>query len=684
MRTYMFRGAGLLICIALGFLAGCTGADPAAGLTAAQEAAFIAREDQRNYDEVFFDQQLADASAAVRSRACLALGRIGLLEVADPFTADLERLLADDPDQSVRAMAAFALGEAEEHEAAPALRQALKDVSPAVRAAAAEALTKIGDEESMELLARMIGDDRSADVRRIVLLTSWRFNGEATAAAAVAVITGGDEQLRWPAAYHLTRNQRAGSLGIAPEVIESLAASPDRDIRSCAARLIGMVGDHQRAGAMIDALLADADTGVRVNALRLAAGIGYPKLPAVLREYATSDQPHLRLEAASAAGRYVGLLQEAGKSAATDENPGAALDVAQLLLGDTEAAIAAAAVRALAVPGARSPLAHRIDEFLADDRPLVRAAALDLAVALEGPNLTARLEKALSDPISIVRNAALEGFSALPAEIARPHMLASLGVDDDVMVAIAGSWFQEHPTPEVLTPLLAAWERFRAARNIEAQGALLTAVAAYQDQEPAKTALRQALDDPSRGIRLAAARLLKETDGPAVFEKVGVESQQRDVSFYTDVLETLAAWPRVKIATTRGEIVLALDGHAAPLTAYNLLTLAKQGFYDGIVIHRVVPDFVAQMGCPRGDGWGGPGFDIRCEVNTLRYERGAVGMALAGKDTGGSQFFIALAPVPHLDGGYTIFAHVESGIEVAERLLPGDGIIKVELLEAGK
>ena len=100
--------------------------------------------------------------------------------------------------------------------------------------------------------------------------------------------------------------------------------------------------------------------------------------------------------------------------------------------------------------------------------------------------------------------------------------------------------------------------------------------------------------------------------------------------------------------------------------------LARQGFYDGLVFHRVEPGFVVQGGCPRGDGNGGPGYALRCEITRRSYARGSVGMALSGKDTGGSQFFITLAPQPHLDGGYTLFGQVAAGMDAVDKLRPGD------------
>jgi cyclophilin family peptidyl-prolyl cis-trans isomerase len=90
-----------------------------------------------------------------------------------------------------------------------------------------------------------------------------------------------------------------------------------------------------------------------------------------------------------------------------------------------------------------------------------------------------------------------------------------------------------------------------------------------------------------------------------------------------------------------------------------------------------VPAFVAQAGCPRGDGWGGPGYTIRCEINDLTYRRGSVGMALAGKDTGGSQFFICHRALPHLDGRYTLFGQVTAGMDVVDKLGQDDYIVRV-------
>ena len=133
------------------------------------------------------------------------------------------------------------------------------------------------------------------------------------------------------------------------------------------------------------------------------------------------------------------------------------------------------------------------------------------------------------------------------------------------------------------------------------------------------------------------------------------------------------------IKTKRGNIEIKLLSNLARETIKNFVRLADKGFYRGLTFHRVVANFVIQGGDPDGTGWGGPGYTIPCEVNGESFTTGTVGMALSGKDTGGSQFFITQGRVPQLDGKYTAFARVVSGQKVVDAIAPGDQILDVEL-----
>ncbi len=131
------------------------------------------------------------------------------------------------------------------------------------------------------------------------------------------------------------------------------------------------------------------------------------------------------------------------------------------------------------------------------------------------------------------------------------------------------------------------------------------------------------------------------------------------------------------IETAHGNMVIELFEKDAPQTVANFEKLIKDGYYDGLTFHRVVPDFVIQGGCPSGNGTGGPGYTIPCEVNANKHLRGSLSMAHRGKDTGGSQFFVCHSPQPHLDPKHTVFGRVVEGLEVVDKVAEGDKMIKV-------
>lgn len=129
-------------------------------------------------------------------------------------------------------------------------------------------------------------------------------------------------------------------------------------------------------------------------------------------------------------------------------------------------------------------------------------------------------------------------------------------------------------------------------------------------------------------------------------------------------------------------IEMAFYPEDAPKTVENFVTLAKKGFYDNLTFHRVVPDFVVQGGCPKGNGTGGPGYTIPAEFNAQKHLRGSVAMARSQHpDSAGSQFYICYGATPHLDRNYTVFGKVTSGMEHVDQIKQGDRMKTVEILE---
>jgi peptidyl-prolyl cis-trans isomerase B (cyclophilin B) len=136
--------------------------------------------------------------------------------------------------------------------------------------------------------------------------------------------------------------------------------------------------------------------------------------------------------------------------------------------------------------------------------------------------------------------------------------------------------------------------------------------------------------------------------------------------------------PKAVMVTSKGTINLDLFDKDAPNTVKNFTDLSKKGFYNGLTFHRVIEDFMIQGGCPRGDGTGGPGYHIKCEINKQKHTPGTLSMAHAGKDTGGSQFFITHVNTPWLDGVHTVFGRT-ADMEVVNAIKQGDKIVSVTI-----
>ncbi len=153
------------------------------------------------------------------------------------------------------------------------------------------------------------------------------------------------------------------------------------------------------------------------------------------------------------------------------------------------------------------------------------------------------------------------------------------------------------------------------------------------------------------------------------------------IKSYNPTAQELAEWKFALIETDKGVMKVELFGEEAPQAVANFAHLANSGFYDGLNFHRVIPNFVIQGGCPYGTGTGGPGWRIKCECvgQKSKHERGSLSMAHAGRDTGGSQFFVCHSAQPHLNGVHTVFGKVvdEAGLKVLDAVRQGDKIISI-------
>jgi cyclophilin family peptidyl-prolyl cis-trans isomerase len=247
-------------------------------------------------------------------------------------------------------------------------------------------------------------------------------------------------------------------------------------------------------------------------------------------------------------------------------------------------------------------------------------------------------------------------------------------------------------TPAIARPML---QELAASRDPGVLAAVLDALALHvQHARALPTPVRERLlrapfeldEAPSLEARLNAIQLARAlgTAPPTSTTSVRAVRQalQPDAQVTTTVTvpETALDEGDLVITTTVGRIVIRIDGRSARQAARVVTEAARSGRYNGTVFHRIVPAFVAQGGDPRGDGYGGTSTIVPTELSGERFERGAVGIALAGLDTGGMQFFIVTADSPHLDARYPWIGRVVEGIEVVDELMIGDAMQRVEFV----
>jgi len=264
------------------------------------------------------------------------------------------------------------------------------------------------------------------------------------------------------------------------------------------------------------------------------------------------------------------------------------------------------------------------------------------------------------------------------AEVLRNHLKES----DVIIRGTAAELLGELPPDETNTRALIDALPVALADQALNDAALSTLDAlAKQKTVKANEVIKTALESNDHLVRRRAVALLKANGVGDFSARIGTVQTRNTAKDYERAINRIGKQVRAVVTTTKGSFTIDLLPEDAPLTVDNFVQLAKRNYFNGITLHRVVPNFVIQDGDPRGDGNGGPGYQIRCEINEVPYERGAVGMALSGKDTGGSQWFVTHSPQPHLDGGYTVFGNVVSGMETVDNIARGDLIRKIVITE---
>jgi len=334
----------------------------------------------------------------------------------------------------------------------------------------------------------------------------------------------------------------------------------------------------------------------------------------------------------------------------------------------------------------RDALVSVIDSLLIEiPPPRVRVACADAFFAMHNASVIPRLAMLFKDEDPLVRAAAFGHLVELDSTQTDLYIRAALADPDMMPVIQALDLVGTGKLTRYLPQVKSMMDR-GADLDIDVRRTLLDVVGQFIDTLGADSAMAELLVtgvlDPEYVIRRRASELYSEKynrDRSSMVTPAETRITERRLK---NTFADSTFRPTALIQTSRGDIEVELLFETAPLTVLNFIDLAKQGFYDGLIFHRVVPNFVIQGGCPRADGWGGPSYFIRCEYSDVPFERGTVGIATSGRDTGGSQFFITHSPQPHLDGRYTVFGQVLSGMDVVDQIVVGDLIQKIIIRES--
>ncbi|MEO8577970.1 MAG: peptidylprolyl isomerase [Gemmatimonadales bacterium] len=665
-------------------------------------ARLLSMTDSRTFDRALVDSTLASTWAPLRAAGSLAIGQVGAAHGMPG--AMLLRALLSDRDQTVASNAAYSLGLLRDSMSVPALSASL-NATPRVAREAAWALGEIGAPARAAILDAMAAQ-RTDDARTIqLLLAAAKLRPLPVAELRPFLAVSEKSHVQWAAAYAIARfrapagvrdlinlqtNAQFVHAGVNDAAAYPTAQTAVPAVIPTAEAYVNPALGRQRTRADIARGLAKTAAGDSLG------DMAFPVLLGMIGD----AHPHVRINAVRSLATYGAKARSSVTGATRDADANVRIAAAQSLgtvldstlavwtplwQNDTSLMYRSSLLASAERAGARLPA---MNEWVGHRDWHFRAAALSAAGASPDTAVVARAARAmLRDADGRVRASAY-GYLAGNDTVSFPapvHAVLISGLNDSDFYAratVIGN-LAAHPKAADVSAVLASYAKSLADSGNDARIAAIQYLAAAWKKDSAafspalrtQVSLLRASDDPL--VRAAA-------ESVSVFSKwPSTSGNPRPLSWYQTIVDTYAVpalqgkTQRATIRTLRGDIVLELFGADAPITVWNFMNLARTGYYRGTGFHRVVPNFVAQDGDPRDDGNGGPGYAIRDEMNPRRYERGALGMALSGPDTGGSQYFITHSPQPHLDGHYTVFGRVLQGFRALDGIVQGDRILSI-------
>ncbi len=698
------RAANTIAGVAFVLLSGAEGAaQPTSTTTSRANVALYARimamTDSRTFDRALLDSALTSSWAPLRAAAALSVGQVGAMHGI--VGAPLLRELLADRDHIVASNAAYALGLLRDS-ASVAVLSATLGGPPSVAREAAWALGEIGA-PARDAITAALSNPGTDDAKTIqLLLAAAKLRPVPVTAVRRYLMTDNPPSVLWAAAYAIARPRAAAGvrdlivLATSPAFVEAsaadrraLPASSPRKTPGTAEVYVAPATARQRARAEVARGLAKTAAGDSLADQAFA----------VLSRLVLDPHPHVRINAVRSLATYGPRGREVVVAATRDSDANARVAAAQglgtvldsalaswrpLWRADTSLVYRASLMSSAVHAGAMLP---QFVSWQGHPDWRYRAAAINATTGAANARLAAQVgNEMISDKDPRVRAAAYSataGNDSVLAPAVHDILVRGLSDRDYIVRANVLGALARRATAADTRLVIDSYEKSARDSSNDARIAAISYVAAAWKRDSAAFAPQ---------LRERVSRLRPSTDPLVRAEAANISlfrgwqstsGTQRPVAWYQSIVRTYV-FPalagnrqRATIRTRRGDIVLELFGADAPITVDNFLTLARSGYYRGTTFHRVVPNFVVQDGDPRDDGNGGPGYAIRDEMNRRRYDRGALGMALSGPDTGGSQYFITHSPQPHLDGHYTVFGRVMRGFAALDAIVQGDPILAV-------
>ena len=623
----------------------------------------------------FQDKQMADSLYQyfhAEQPTLRYLAARAFASIRSPKTVDSLAQLLDDPVDRVRAVAAYAVGQTGAASGERYLLRAFERNDTAghyrlANRAILEAVGKIGAEATLSDLATVstyeptdtaLLEGQALGIYRYALRS---ITNEAGTQRMIRISTDS----RYPVSVRLIAANylyRAAGLQLdtstVPTLSNALGAETDPRIRMALVVALGKTKEERALKVLLQQYKQENDYRVRSNLLRAFANFPYDSVKTTVREA-------LRSRNTSEASRAAQFFIEHGASADAAQYWAWAKDS---LPWQVQIPLYQAANRHLPAyaVNSRDDINAELRRWFLNSSSVYEKSALIKALAEFGWNYKYLYTQGAPSNAPTLRTATMEGLAMISD---RPDFRAFFGNGyRSVRQELLNMYLEAMQTGDPGMIAIAAG----ALKNDNLKFGALMSNTTILEQALEKLELPKEIETYNQLQNTIA--YLKEEDAPE--PKVPAYNHPIDWAMLDDLSED----QQVTINTNRGTITLEMMPELAPGTVANFVALARQGFYQGKTIHRVVPNFVVQGGCPRGDGYGSLDYSIRSELSPVYYDRaGYVGMASAGNHTECTQFFITHSPALHLDGEYTIFARIIDGLEVVYQTQVGDRIKNIEL-----